>query len=228
MKIFELREADQPREKMLAKGASALSNTELLAILLRTGSRRESVLDLARRLLDLGNDRLGNLFSMSLSRLEKEPGIGPGKATSIVAAAELGRRFFREESGADRKAVVSARIAYEMMIPEMKGLQHEECWVLFLNGHNYLISKMLISKGGGNSTTIDITRIVREALDRNASGIVLIHNHPSGDPEPSKADMKQTEALHKACSSLQISLLDHVVFADASFYSFADERTYCR
>lgn len=217
-----------PREKMLERGPSSLGNDELLAILLRTGSRGESVLKLARRLLDLGDGRLDNLFNMSLSRLQREPGIGPGKATGVLAALELGRRFFREESGGERKSVNSPRMVYDIMVPELKGLPHEECWVVFLNSHNYLLGKMQLSKGGGCSTIIDVALVVKAALDRSASALVLVHNHPSGDPEPSMADMKETESLHDACKTLNMALMDHIIFCDGCFYSFSEERRFER
>lgn len=226
MKIKDMSEGERPRFRMASLGPGALSDSELLAILLRTGNSGESVVELARRLLSEADGSLSQLFRMSADRLRRIKGIGECKAVTIQAALELGRRFYNEDYVTSRKPLVSARMAYDMMRPVFKGIDHEECWVLFLNSHNYPTSRSRISSGGGNSTVIDVNRIVRMSLDKAASGIILMHNHPGGDPNPSEADIRQTDSLHTACNAVQISLIDHIVVADDSFYSFSDSRMY--
>lgn len=226
MKIQELCEAERPREKMLSMGPTALSNGELLAVLLRTGSAPDSALDLAQKLLSKCGGSLGILFNTSVDTLCSLHGIGPGKAATIQAALELGRRFLSEESSVKRRSIVSSRMVYDMMLPSLKGTPYEECWALFLNGKNYLIGKSLVSKGGSSSTVMDIGKIVRSALEKNASGIILLHNHPAGNPHPSEADIKQTDLLHEACGAVQIDLLDHIIISDDCFFSCADNRMY--
>ena len=226
MKIKDLSAAERPREKMLARGAQGLSDGELLAVLLRSGTRDGSALDLARQLLDLSGGRLGALFNLPREKMLSLPGVGPGKAASVLAAFELGRRFLLEESSVLKIPLVTARKVWEVMIPRLKGLQHEECWVLLLNDHNYLIDKVLVTSGGGRNTVIDVRQIVRMALDRYASSVILVHNHPSGNPTPSRADITQTDQLRRAVRSVGLELLDHVVVSDDCFFSFSDDRMY--
>lgn len=226
MKIKDLCEAERPRERMMAQGASSLGNAELLAVILRSGTRSESALDLSHRLLLKAEGKLSKLFSMNLSKLLEIQGIGPCKAATILSAFELGKRFMKENSTAIRKPVVSARMAFDRMEADFKNLDHEECWVMFLNNHNYVIDCSRLSSGGDSSTTIDIHQIIRTALHKSAKGIILFHNHPAGDPQPSPADVKQTEALHKACKAVQIDFLDHIVIADEHFFSFSEEQVY--
>ena len=226
MKIKELSADERPREKMLARGPQALSDGELLAVLLRSGTRTGSALDLARQLLGLAGGRLGTLFNLPREKMFSLPGIGPGKAASVLAAFELGRRFLQEETAVVKTPLVTARGVWELMVPRLKGLQHEECWVLLLNDHNYLIDKVLATSGGGRNTVIDVRQIVRTALDRYASSVILVHNHPSGNPTPSRADISQTDAVRKAVRSVGMELLDHVVVSDDCFFSFSDDRMY--
>ena len=228
MKIHELCEDERPREKMIAAGPSALSNPELLAVLLRGGTPQDNVLEVARKLLSLADGSLTRLFNMTGDRMRTVSGIGPCKAATLQAAMELGRRFMTETSGVRKKAIVSARMVFDLMIPRLKGAGYEECWILFLNAHNYLIGKEMLSSGGTTSTTFDVGKAIRMSLDRNATGIILTHNHPTGNPHPSREDLKQTEALHKACSAVGISLLDHVIVSDDCFFSCADDRLYQR
>ena len=226
MGIKDLRADERPREKMLARGAGSLSDGELLAVLLRSGNRDCSALDLARQLLDLSDGRLSALFNLPQDRMLSLPGVGPGKAASVLAAFELGRRFLQEASSLVKSPVLTARRVHELMLPRLKGLQHEECWVLFLNEHQYLVGKLRISSGGGNSTTMDIRQIIRAALDKGAGALILVHNHPSGNPRPGPADIRRTEELRKGVATVGLTLLDHVVFADDSCYSFSDDRMY--
>lgn len=211
---------------MTALGPASLSNGELLAILLRSGTRKESVLELAQKLLCAGGGNLSGLFGMPPEKMKEVKGMGPCKVASVQAALELGRRFLCEDSGAGKKPIVCSRMAFDLMHPFLKGLDYEECWVLFLNAHNYLTGKQKVSVGGRTATTVDVNRIVRLALDKSASGIILMHNHPAGDPSPSEADLRQTDILHNACKAVQISLIDHIVVADNSFFSCSDNRKY--
>lgn len=224
MKIKDLCESERPREKLLAGGAGNLSNGELLAVLLRSGNRNSSAIELAQQLLAVCDARLSNLFNMDSGRMCALPGIGKGKAATVLAAFELGRRFLQEESVLRKRPVITARTVFEIMLPQMKGLRHEECWVLLLNDGCCLIKSVKLSTGGGRSTVIDVRQVLRLALDNCASGIILVHNHPSGNPRPSEADKKQTEQLHKAARTCGLELMDHVVVSDDCFFSFAEER----
>lgn len=226
MKITDLSADERPREKLLARGAGSLSNGELLAVLLRSGNPGTSALDLARQLLALADGRLGRLFNLSQDKMYTLTGIGPGKAASILAAFELGRRFLQEESSSVKTPLLSSRQVYEQMIPRLKGLPHEECWVLLLNEHACLVGRIKASSGGSDSTVIDVRQVIRMALDKRASSLILVHNHPSGNPRPSRADIRQTETVRKGVSAVGLTLRDHVVVADGAFFSFADERTY--
>ncbi len=223
MKIKDLCASERPREKMLATGAGSLGNAELLAILIRNGSKGTSALELGNQILKLCDGKLCSLFKIPLERLCTIPGIGRDKAATLMAALELGRRFISEESNIDKRPIATARMVYELMRPKLKALSHEECWILLLNDSNYLIKSVRLSSGGGNSTIIDTRQIIREAINSNAGGIILIHNHPSHNPHPSRADIKQTEALHTAMKACGLQLLDHVIICDDCFFSFADE-----
>ena len=224
MKMKELCNDERPREKLLEKGADALSNAELLAIILRTGTGRMNAIDLGRELVRSGGGTLNSVAAMPTERLCALDGIGPSKAATVVAAFELGRRAFAENAQADAHTVSRPRTVYQLMIPHLRGLDHEECWVLFLNRANRLIGKEMMSSGGLESTVIDCKTIVRRALEKKASSVILVHNHPSGSPLPGQADIKQTAILKKALDTCDISLMDHVVVADDSYYSFADEQ----
>lgn len=228
MKIKDLCASERPREKMLSQGVSSLSNGELLAVLLRNGTRESSALELAQQLLSSCEGSLCTLFNMSDESMCRIPGIGSGKVCSIMAAFELGKRFLLEESGIVKKPIVSARMVYDMMAPRLKGLKHEECWALFLNDSNYVTGSYRLTSGGGRSTVIDIRQILKKALDKMASGLILLHNHPSGNPTPSKADIEQTDILHKACRSCGIDLTDHIIICDDCFFSFTDEEVFHR
>lgn len=208
---------------MLSYGPSALSNAELIAIILHNGTVGQSVLELSQNLLHKGGDTLAGLFSMGTEQMCTVNGIGPAKAADVQAALELGRRFLSEQSECVRVPVTGPRMIYDLMFPLLKCLDHEECWVLFLNKANYIVTKRKLTSGGADSTVIDIKQIARMALELRAQSIVLVHNHPSGNSRPSKADLEYTEALHKATRTLEISLLDHVIVCEREFYSFADD-----
>lgn len=223
MKLKDLCVDDRPREKLLEKGVDSLSNAELLAILIRTGTGRMNVVDVARELMKSADGRLNELSSMPVEKICCVSGIGKSKAATIAAAIELGRRVFMEPHVLEKKAVSSSRAVYRIMIPLLKGLDHEECWVIFLNRANYIIGKERMSIGSMDATIMDVKAILRRALDRKASGVVLVHNHPSGSAMPGQADIKQTGLLKNALQTCDINLVDHVVVAEDSWYSFADE-----
>lgn len=224
MKIKDLCAEERPREKMLVRGADALTNAELLAILLRTGTGGRNAVDVARELLKSADERLGEIATFSVERLRQVAGIGPGKAVSIVAAFELGRRLALEDGMQGRLRLDSPAKVYRIMLPLMRDLDHEECWALFLNKTNALIAKEKMTTGGQDFTLVDKRIIIRRALERKASSIILVHNHPSGNPMPSVEDINQTKDLHRALALSGLQLLDHLVVAGQSYYSFSDEQ----
>lgn len=226
MKIKELTEGERPRERMMEYGAESLGTGELLAILLRSGTRGESAVDLAQRMLALAGGSLVQLSRIPVDRLRAQRGLGGTKVLPVIAALELGRRFMAEESRQEKIPVIAPAQVYIMMKPELKGLETEKCWVIYLNAAKYVISKECVSSGGLNATIMDCKRIVASALDRKAQALVLVHNHPSGNPRPGSEDIRQTAALRAALKPFSIELVDHVVFSDDSYYSFADETVY--
>lgn len=224
MKLKELCMDDRPREKMLEKGPSSLSNAELLAIMIRTGTGKMNVVDVARTLLHTAEGRLNAIADMPVEKLCSISGIGRSKAVTIAAAFELGRRSAAEKIVQDRVPISSPKDVFRMMLPIMRGLDHEECWAVFLNRANYVLGKDRMSVGGLDSTTMDVKAVLRRALDRKASGVILVHNHPSGSALPGQADIRQTALLKKALQTCEIQLVDHVVIAEDNWYSFADEQ----
>lgn len=223
MKMLEMGAAERPREKMMHIGPDALSDGELLAVILRSGSAGENALDLSRRLLSEAGGNLTGLFSMSVDRMMAMKGLGPLKALSVKAALELGRRFASEGSGLRHKPVTSPDIAYDLLRSSFKGIRHEECWVIYLNNAHYVLGKSRISSGSSDQTSMDIRQILRLALDKTASAIILAHNHPSGNPHPSEADIHFTGQLHDAAGPFGISLLDHLIVCDDCYYSFSED-----
>jgi len=224
MRMKDLCLDDRPREKMLEKGPGALSNAELLAIMIRTGTEKMNVVDVARTLLASAEGRLNAIADMPVERLCSVSGIGRSKAVTIAAAFELGRRCSMELAVPDKVAVSSPKVVFRMMLPFLRGLDHEECWVMFLNRANYVLGKERMSVGGLESTVVDVKAILRRALERKATGIILVHNHPSGSAMPGQADIRQTAILKNALQTCEIQLIDHVVVAEDSWYSFADEQ----
>jgi DNA repair protein RadC len=224
MKLKELTKQERPREKMIARGASALTDVELLAILLRTGTARSNVVDVARELLRSGDGMLREVASMSLEKLRQVEGIGPSKAVAVAAAFELGRRLALEAGMETATRLDSPAKVYRIMLPLMRDLDHEECWVLFLNKSNGLLAKERMTTGGQDFTLLDRRVVIRRVIERKATSIILVHNHPSGNPLPSVEDINQTSELHRALSSCGLQLLDHIIVAGGSYYSFSDER----
>ena len=222
IRIKDFRQEDRPREKMLERGAAALTDAELLAILLRTGSSEASVLDLARKLLDSAGRTMCGVSNLSLDGITTIKGIGKTKALTLLAAFEAGRRSMSGVREDDR-IITDARDAVEMIAPLIASLDHEECWVIFLNRANRVITKERMSSGGSTSTTFDVKMVVKRAVERLASGIIMVHNHPGGNPAPGESDRRQTEALRSAASLLDINLLDHIIVARNKYYSFSEE-----
>ena len=221
----ELSPEERPREKMEERGVGALSNAELLAVVLRSGTGGVSALELAQKLLSDADGKLSALHGMSLERMCTHKGIGELKALSVVAALELGRRIGMEPTTPQNKPITKAEQAYRVMIPILRSLDHEECWVLYLNRRNILSAKEMISSGDLESTIINDKFIIRKMIERKAESIILVHNHPSGDPTPSVADIHQTEKLRRSLSIVGFALLDHIIISSNRFFSFSEERT---
>lgn len=223
MKLKELCADERPREKMLDKGASSLSNAELLAIMLRTGTGRNNVLEVAQTLLRRVDGRLDDLAAMSVEVLCETTGVGPSKAVTLAAAFELGRRWFSEEGVAKRSKVSSPKDVFRMMYPLLKGLEYEECWAVYLNNANQCLGKDRLSTGGVDSTVLDSKILIRRACEKKATGVILVHNHPSGSAMPSVADINRTKSIRSALKACEMSLVDHVVIGSRNYYSFSDE-----
>ena len=220
--IKEWSVEDRPREKMLQKGVFALSDAELLAIIIGSGTRDESAVGLSRHiLLDVGQN-LNELGKLSIEDLLKYKGIGTVKAINIVAALEMGRRRKVCEVGESKK-IQSSQDVYAVFHPLLADLPHEEFWILLLNRANKVIVMHKISQGGISGTVTDIRLILRLALEKLASSLVLCHNHPSGNKSPSEADLAITTKIRDSGKIMDIVVLDHVIIADKDFYSFADE-----
>ncbi len=215
-------EDDQPREKLLNKGKEVLSDAELVAILIGSGNRNESAVDLCKRILSSTNNNLSELGKLTTTQLMSFNGIGQAKAVSIVAALELGRRR-RGSEALERKKITSSRSVFELMQPIIGELPHEEFWIIYVNNSNKVIQKNQLSKGGITGTLVDIRLALKIALEVGAVGLVLAHNHPSGTLNPSKADRELTRKLKLASESLDIKVLDHLVITEKSYFSFADE-----
>jgi len=215
-------EEDRPREKLSLQGRRALSDAELIAILIGSGSRNESAVDLSKRILHTCNNDLNLLGKQNIQDLSKFKGIGDAKAISIIAALELGRR--RKETVRQQQVLVhSSKDAYEAIKSQFTDLNHEEFWILLLNRANKITSKQLISKGGQAGTVADPKIIFNTALQNHASSVILAHNHPSGNLKPSQADIDLTRKLKSAGAFLDIPVLDHLIITDLGFFSFTDE-----
>ena len=223
MKIKDMFPDERPRERLRTRGAKALSNAELLAVLLGSGTGGKSVTEVAQELISMCEGRLTLLAAMPIQRLMSLKGVGEVRALTISAAMELGRRSFEESAFIDKKALTSPKQVYSVMLPVLKGLDHEECWVIYLNRSNFILSKEMIHSGSMEMVLLDTGRILRKAIERQCSHIILVHNHPNGDCTPSEADIRQTDRLKKALSAVEITLMDHIVMADDSFFSFAED-----
>ncbi len=215
-------EDDQPREKLLSKGRTVLSDAELIAILISSGNRDESAVGLSKRILASASNNLSELGKLSIKDLMQFKGIGEAKAVSIAAALELGRR----RNGSDalsRKRITSSASVFELLHPIIGDLSHEEFWIVYLNNSNKILQKQQLSKGGLTGTLVDVRVVFKNALELGAVGLVLVHNHPSGAISPSASDKELTQKLKTAATSLDIKILDHIIITEKTYFSFADE-----
>ena len=220
--IKTLAEDDRPREKLVAKGRQSLSDAELLAILLSSGNREETAIQLAQRILNANQNSINQLAKLQLNDLKKYKGVGEAKAVTILAALEIGRR--RTDVDIDEKIkVTSSKSAYNVIKPKLSDLPHEEFWVIFLSRNNNVIKTECISKGGVSVTAVDTRLILKPAIENLASGIILAHNHPSGNLKPSQEDIYLTKKVKEAARLLDITVQDHLVIGDQVYFSFADE-----
>ena len=222
LSIKNWSEEDQPREKLMAKGRQVLSDAELLAILIGSGNRSESAIELCKRILNDSQNNINQLAKLSVNDLMKYRGIGEAKAISIVAALELGRRR-KSEAVLDKVQVTSSQHLYEYIKPVLEDLPHEEFWIVLLSRANKIIGKQLIGRGGISETTADIKLIFKKSIESLASAIILAHNHPSGNLKPSQSDLNLTKKIKDAAKLFDLSILDHLIIGDGNYYSFNDE-----
>lgn len=215
-------EDDKPREKLMLKGKNSLSDAELVAILIGSGSRNESAVGLSKRILSSIDNNLNALGKLSLKQLMEFKGIGEAKAVTIAAALELGRRR-REEQTPELHKITSSKVVFEIMQPIIGELPHEEFWVLYLNNSNKILHKCQLSKGGITGTIVDVRLIFKTALEHHAISVILTHNHPSGKLQASDADRDITKKLKIAGEQLDIKVLDHVIITEKGYLSFQDE-----
>ena len=213
---------DQPREKLRDKGKAALSDAELVAILIGSGNRDESAVALCKRILASVDYNLSELGRLSINQLMAFKGIGEAKAITIAAAMELGRRR-RGEEALEKKKITSSASVFELMQSIIGELPHEEFWIIYLNNSNKVIQKNQLSKGGITGTLVDVRLALKTALEVGATGIILAHNHPSGTLKPSNSDKQLTTKLNTAAQSLDIKILDHLIITEKAYFSFADE-----
>jgi DNA repair protein RadC len=213
---------DRPREKLLAKGKIALSDAELIAILIGSGNRQESAVALSKRILKEVNGNINELAKLSVKKLTVFKGIGDAKAISIITALELGKRR-QLEAALEKPKIGSSKDVANLMQPILGDLEHEEFWVLFLNNSNKVVAKSQISKGGLTATIVDIRLVFKSALELASVGIIVCHNHPSGKLQPSGPDKQLTQKIKEAGTILDIKLLDHLIITEKAYFSFADE-----
>jgi DNA repair protein RadC len=222
LSIKSWAEDDRPREKLFLHGAKQLSTAELLAILLGSGSRGESAVQLAQRILNDANNNLQQLGTMSIAQLKKYKGMGDAKAITILAAMEIANRRASTKVE-DRPRITSSADAYNCLWAQVADLSHEQFWVLLLNRANQVIAKRMVSAGGVAGTVVDAKMVFQPAIEQLASGIILCHNHPSGNLQPSQADIDITRKLKRGAENLDLAILDHLIISSSGYYSFADE-----
>jgi len=221
--IREWAEDDRPREKMLRKGAQSLSDAELLAILIGSGNRDESAVELSRRIMRECKDNINELAQLSIADLCKRfKGIGEAKAITIMAALEIGKRRKTSEI-LERKKITSSLDLFNLFEPQLVDLPHEEFWIGLLNGANKVIEIKRLTQGGSRQTVVDIPMLLKMALEKSAQALVVAHNHPSGQNRPSHEDEQITRRIKVGCEAIGITLLDHIIIARGAYYSFADE-----
>ena len=222
LNINQWAEEDRPREKMMVLGPQALSDAELLAILIGSGSTKESAVDLMKRVLSDCRNNLNTLGKMTIHQLCDYNGIGEAKAITIMAACELGKRR-QQEKAEERPDIGTATLIYNHMHPTLQDKDVEEFWILLMNQNHRLIKKMCIAHGGISEVSVDVRIIIREAVLANATIIAVCHNHPSGSLRPSQADNDLTAAIAKACGVMRIKFLDHVIVTDGAYYSYHEQ-----
>ncbi|MCH2490596.1 MAG: DNA repair protein RadC [Flavobacteriales bacterium] len=220
--IKNWNENDRPREKLIHKGKAALSDAELLAILIGSGTKKESAVALSQRILASVTNNLVELGRRELHELMEFKGIGEAKAITITAALEIGRRR-RSEQALERKKITSSTSVFELMQPVLGDLPHEEFWIIYLNNSNKILQRSQLSKGGITGTLVDIRLAFKIALQLGAVAVILVHNHPSGTLRPSTADKELTAKIQRAGASLDIKVLDHLIVTENAYFSFADE-----
>jgi DNA repair protein RadC len=220
--IREWAEDDRPREKLILKGKQSLSDAELIAILIGSGSKNESAVDLSKRILKSVNDNLIELSKLGINELIKFKGVGEAKALSIIAALELGRRR-RGAEAIDKKKITSSRDVFEYFMSVFGDSHYEEFYILLLNRANKIIREIQISEGGVSGTVADPKKIFKIALEHNATSVILCHNHPSGNIQPSDTDIRLTQKLKSAGEMLDLPVIDHIILGEETYYSFADE-----
>ncbi|TVZ10726.1 DNA repair protein RadC [Cellulophaga sp. RHA_52] len=213
---------DKPREKLAQKGKSVLSDAELIAILIGSGSRNESAVELSKRILGSVNNNLNDLGKLSINQLMQFKGIGEAKAITITAALEIGRRR-REEGEKKVEKIGSSKDVFNLLQPVLGELPHEEFWIIYLNNSNKVIHQAQLSKGGITGTLVDVRLVLKQALEIGAIGLILAHNHPSGGLKPSTADKQITEKLKNAAAALDMKVLDHIIITQREYFSFADD-----
>ncbi len=222
MSIKSLAEDDRPREKFLLKGKDSLSDSELLAIIMGSGNRNESAVELARRILDSAENNWNTLSKFSVKDLMKFKGVGEAKAISIATALEIGRRKSLHEIPQNIK-ISDSKTAFQVLSPLLSDLQTEEFWALFLNQNNRIIYRTRLTQGGISESVVDVRILFKTALEHFATGIIVAHNHPSGNLTPSKADLDITRKIKESGTLLNITLFDHLIISQKGYYSFADE-----
>ena len=220
--IRDWAEDDRPREKLLNKGAAALSDAELFAILIGSGNKNESAVELCKRILGDNHNNLNELARLSIVDLAKYKGIGEAKAISIVAALEIGKRRKTNEV-LERTKITQSSDLFELFEPILLDLNHEEFWVAFMNGANKVLETKRLTQGGMKQTVVDVSMLLRMALERSAHAVAVAHNHPSGENYPSREDLQITQKIKTGCDAIGVRLLDHIIIAGGRYYSFADE-----
>ncbi|HSQ45831.1 MAG TPA: DNA repair protein RadC [Lutibacter sp.] len=222
MSIKSWAEDDRPREKLLMKGKAALSDAELIAILIGSGSRNETAVALSKKILASIDNNLNKLGKMSVADLQKFKGIGEAKAISIITALELGRRR-RLEEAMELPQITGSKAIFDIMQPLIGELHHEEFWIIYLNNSNKVLHKEQLSKGGLTGTLVDVRLVFKKGIELFSTAIILCHNHPSGKLQPSQADKSITSKLKLAGETLDIKVLDHIIITENAYFSFADE-----
>jgi DNA repair protein RadC len=221
IKITDWAVEDRPREKLIQKGTGSLSDAELLAILISSGTKDKSAVDLGRELLLMVNNNLNNLGKLTIGDFTRIHGIGKARAVTISAALELGRRRKAEEQP-EIPQIRSSKDVFELISPVLADLPYEEFWILFLNRSNKVINRVKLSQGGISGTVTDVRIIMKKAVESLASGIIVVHNHPSGNLNPSESDTRITQKIKESGNILDVQLLDHLIVSDRDYYSFAD------